>query len=46
MNDFLGSYDEYLERLGDDHLDRTAALQRARQEKREKRAKKAAARAV
>ncbi|MDE2689017.1 MAG: ABC-F family ATP-binding cassette domain-containing protein [Acidobacteriota bacterium] len=45
VNDFLGSYDEYLERLGDDHLDRTAALQRARQEKREKREKKAAARA-
>ena len=21
VNDFLGSYDEYLERLGDDHLD-------------------------
>ena len=42
VNDFLGSYDEYLDRLGDDHLDRTAALQRARQEKREQ---KAAARA-
>ena len=42
VNDFLGSYDEYLERLGDDHLDRAAALQRAKREKREK---KAAARA-
>ena len=46
VNDFLGSYDEYLERLGDDHLDRTAALQRAKREKQEKRDKKAAARAV
>ena len=43
VNDFLGSYDEYLERLGDDHLDRAAALERA---KREKRDKKAAAPAV
>jgi len=43
VNDFLGSYDEYLERLGDDHLDRAAALSRAKREKREK---KAAARAV
>ena len=42
VNDFLGTYDEYLERLGDDHLDRTAALQRAKREKKEK---KAAARA-
>ena len=43
VNDFRGTYDEYLERLGDDHLDRAAALQRAKREKREK---KAAARAV
>ncbi len=45
VNDFLGGYDEYLERLGDDHLDRAAALQRAKREKREKREKKASARA-
>ncbi len=38
VNDFLGSYDEYLERLGDDHLDRAAALERAKREKREKKA--------
>ena len=38
VNDFVGSYDEYLDRLGDDHLDRTAALQRAKREKREKKA--------
>ena len=43
VNDFVGSYDEYLDRLGDDHLDRAAALVRAKREKREK---KAAARAV
>ena len=45
VNDFLGSYDEYLARLGDDHLDRAAALQRAKKERQEKRDKKAAARA-
>ena len=42
VNDFVGSYDEYLDRLGDDHLDRAAALLRAKRAKREK---KAAARA-
>ncbi len=41
VNDFLGTYDEYLDRLGDDHLDRTAALQRAKREKREKKAARA-----
>ena len=42
VNDFVGSYDEYLDRLGDDHLDRAAALLRAKRDKRER---KAAARA-
>ena len=41
VNDFLGSYDEYLERLGDDHLDRAAALERAKREKREQKAARA-----
>jgi len=41
VNDFLGTYDEYLERLGDDHLDRAAALERAKREKREKKAARA-----
>ncbi len=36
VDDFVGSYDEYLARLGDDHLDRAAALVRAKREKREK----------
>ncbi len=43
VNDFVGSYDEYLDRLGDDHLDRAAALLRAKRDKKER---KAAARAV
>jgi ATPase subunit of ABC transporter with duplicated ATPase domains len=34
LRDFQGTYDEYLERLGDDHLDADAALQRAKREKR------------
>jgi len=34
MNDFRGSYEEYLERCGDDHLDSQAVLKRAREEKR------------
>jgi ABC-type multidrug transport system ATPase subunit len=33
LNDFHGTYDEYLERLGDDHLDAAAVLERARKEK-------------
>jgi len=36
VRDFMGSYYEYLDRLGDDHLDRAAALKRAKREKREK----------
>jgi ATPase subunit of ABC transporter with duplicated ATPase domains len=33
LRDFAGTYDEYLERLGDDHLDAEAALLRAKREK-------------
>jgi ATPase subunit of ABC transporter with duplicated ATPase domains len=33
LNDFQGTYDEYLERLGDDHLDAAAVLARARKER-------------
>ncbi len=36
INDFQGSYDEYLERCGDDHLDSEAVLRKARQTKRSK----------
>ena len=35
INDFPGSYDEYLERCGDDHLDAQAVLRKARASKRE-----------
>jgi energy-coupling factor transporter ATP-binding protein EcfA2 len=35
LNDFPGSYDEYLERCGDDHLDAQVALRKARVAKRE-----------
>ena len=35
INDFPGSYDDYLERCGDDHLDRQAVLRKARASKRE-----------
>jgi len=38
INDFRGNYDEYLERLGDDHLDADAVLRQRREQK-----KKAAA---
>jgi ATPase subunit of ABC transporter with duplicated ATPase domains len=38
INDFPGTYDEYLERLGDDHLDAEAVLRQRREQK-----KKAAA---
>ena len=41
IRDFPGTYDEYLERCGDDHLDAEVVLARARQEK--KKEKKAAA---
>ncbi|MCM2270343.1 MAG: ATP-binding cassette domain-containing protein, partial [Thermoanaerobaculia bacterium] len=34
IRDFRGSYDEYVARCGDDHLDAEAVLARARQEKR------------
>ena len=34
LNDFSGSYDEYLERLGDDHLDAQAVLRKTRESKR------------
>jgi ABC-type multidrug transport system ATPase subunit len=33
LNDFQGTYDEYLERLGDDHLDASAVLARAKKNK-------------
>jgi ABC-type multidrug transport system ATPase subunit len=48
INDFAGTYDEYLERLGDDHLDAQAVLQRSRREKQERaeRQRKAAAAAA
>ncbi len=43
IRDFVGTYDEYVERCGDDHLDAEAVLARARQEKkRENAAKKIA----
>ncbi|MGI9590738.1 MAG: hypothetical protein ACR2P8_05175 [Myxococcota bacterium] len=38
LNDFPGTYDEYLERCGDDHLDAQVVLRRARESKREARA--------
>jgi ATPase subunit of ABC transporter with duplicated ATPase domains len=38
INDFPGRYDEYLERCGDDHLDRQAVLRKARESKREAKA--------
>jgi ATPase subunit of ABC transporter with duplicated ATPase domains len=34
IRDFAGSYDEYVQRCGDDHLDAEVVLARARQEKR------------
>ena len=40
MRDFMGSYDEYLEREGDDHLDAAQVLSRARSEKSDKREKR------
>jgi ATPase subunit of ABC transporter with duplicated ATPase domains len=42
LQDFAGTYDEYLERLGDDHLDAEAVL-RMRREQKKKAAAKAAA---
>ena len=37
MSDFQGSYDEYLERQGEDHLDKSAVLSRAKAEKKKSR---------
>jgi ATPase subunit of ABC transporter with duplicated ATPase domains len=34
INDFPGTYDEYLERCGDDHLDAQAVLRKAKESKR------------
>jgi ATPase subunit of ABC transporter with duplicated ATPase domains len=41
MRDFRGTYEEYLERLGDDHLDAGAALLRVKRERQQKRAEAA-----
>jgi ATPase subunit of ABC transporter with duplicated ATPase domains len=38
MHDFQGTYDEYLARQGEDHLDKSAVLSRAKADKRRKRA--------
>ena len=40
INDFPGTYDEYLERCGDDHLDARAVLRKARASKRDAKASK------
>jgi energy-coupling factor transporter ATP-binding protein EcfA2 len=40
INDFPGSYDEYIERCGDDHLDARAVLRKVRAEKRGAKASK------
>jgi ATPase subunit of ABC transporter with duplicated ATPase domains len=40
IQDFPGTYDEYLERCGDDHLDARAVLRKAREAKRDARGKK------
>ena len=37
VNDFKGSYEEYLEKLGDDHLDADVVLKKARADKRKAR---------
>jgi ATPase subunit of ABC transporter with duplicated ATPase domains len=39
IEDFRGSYEEYVSRCGDDHLDMDAVLRRARRERREAREK-------
>jgi ABC-type multidrug transport system ATPase subunit len=39
INDYQGSYDEYVERCGDDHLDAEVVLKKARKEKRERKAR-------
>jgi ATPase subunit of ABC transporter with duplicated ATPase domains len=40
INDFPGTYDEYIERCGDDHLDARAVLRKVRAEKRGAKASK------
>jgi ATPase subunit of ABC transporter with duplicated ATPase domains len=40
LNDFRGSYDEYLDRCGDDHLDADAVLLKLRRARKEKAAEK------
>jgi ATPase subunit of ABC transporter with duplicated ATPase domains len=42
IQDFAGTYDEYLERLGDDHLDAEAVLRMRREQKKKASAKAAA----
>ncbi|HEY0782222.1 MAG TPA: ATP-binding cassette domain-containing protein, partial [Thermoanaerobaculia bacterium] len=42
LQDFLGTYEEYLERLGDDHLDADAVLKMRRDQKKKATAKAAA----
>ncbi len=42
LQDFAGTYDEYLERLGDDHLDAEAVLRMRREQKKKSAAKGAA----
>ncbi|MFN7941305.1 MAG: ABC-F family ATP-binding cassette domain-containing protein [Thermoanaerobaculia bacterium] len=43
MNDFDGTFDEYIARCGDDHLDAELVLAKAREEKRREKAKEKAA---
>jgi ATPase subunit of ABC transporter with duplicated ATPase domains len=40
INDFAGTYEEYLERCGDDHLDSEVVLRKARQQKRQAKEKR------
>jgi len=40
LNDFAGTYDEYVASCGDDHLDAEVVLKRARREKRGRKARK------
>ncbi|MDH3404064.1 MAG: ABC-F family ATP-binding cassette domain-containing protein [Acidobacteriota bacterium] len=41
IHDFRGTYAEYVERCGDDHLDAEVVLRRARRDKRDRKAEKA-----
>jgi len=41
INDFAGGYEEYLEKLGDDHLDSDVVLRKARADKRKAKEAKA-----